>query len=657
MHGKPLHDILPAHSTLDATAAGEAWLRSHPDVRALHEDTQVYLPEPRDESRVTLQFPGEAPITVRATPGERARAASARQGQSSAPAGHGRPRRLATRGLPPSQLLWNLDRIDMRDLPLDNSYEYTQTGADVDVYVVDTGIRVTHEQFEDRAVLGFNGIADGRNTDCDGHGSHVAGTIGGKDTGIASQASLIGVRVFPCAGQGGASTRVLLEALQWVSTTAAARKPRRGVVNLSLGAGRNTPLNSAVNALNAQGLAVVVAAGNENQDAANVSPASASDVMAVGATDIEDQKASFSNFGSTVDIQAPGVDILSAWWTTDTAYNVISGTSMASPLVAGLAARVLAKFPAATPAQVRAALVCAGSTGKITGLPNDGTPNIFSYLPAAGATEPGTDGQCAGNRAPDSLCPNNCTGRGTCQADGTCKCQCGFVGAACENAIPVQQLTGQAGAVRGQTEGKPSLLGTTGGEQYYQLEVPPGATRLSLTTCDTATDHDTVVWALNRCFDKAITRDQLIAVNDDGEAGTCKLQLTPRADRYTPATFPEPSLIDLPNPAPGTYYIMVEGFDDQNVGTYGLRWSITGGAAPSASPLPKSAISFTPLPPDLGKQPAGPGEDPSGDWRVSPSPVPQNAGASDGSASAGAAVPAALLVAAAAALAAGGLPR
>ncbi|MFI6227999.1 S8 family peptidase [Micromonospora echinospora] len=248
---------------------------------------------------------------------------------------------------------WGLDRIDQHPLPLNNSYSYTSTGSGVVAYIIDTGIRTTHTDFGGRAVHGYDAV-DGAlpADDCNGHGTHVAGTVGGTSYGVAKNVRLVAVRVLNCAGSG--TLAGVISGINWVTSNHVSGP---AVANMSLGSALNTSVNAAVTNSIADGVTYVVAAGNSNADACNFSPASTPNAITVGATDSNDIRASYSNWGNCVDIYAPGTGITSAWITSTTATNTISGTSMASPHVAGAAARVLQVNPAWTPIQVRNYLV------------------------------------------------------------------------------------------------------------------------------------------------------------------------------------------------------------------------------------------------------------------------------------------------------------
>ncbi|MBQ1050408.1 S8 family peptidase [Micromonospora sp. C51] len=285
---------------------------------------------------------------------------------------------------PPS---WGLDRIDQRNLPLNSSYTYPNTATNVTSYVIDTGIRTTHSDFGGRATWGTNTV-DSNNTDCNGHGTHVAGTVGGSAYGVAKATRLVAVKVLNCSGSG--TNAGVIAGIDWV--TANAVKP--AVANMSLGGGANTSVDNAViNSINS-GVTYAVAAGNGNalgqrQNACNYSPARAAPAITVGATQSNDAAASFSNYGTCVDILAPGVSITSAWHTSNTATNTISGTSMASPHVAGVAALVLSANPSWSPQQVRDYLV-SNSTPNVISNVGSGTPNQLLYV-VNGSTPPPTN--------------------------------------------------------------------------------------------------------------------------------------------------------------------------------------------------------------------------------------------------------------------------
>ncbi|AZM50004.1 serine protease [Streptomyces sp. WAC 06738] len=273
---------------------------------------------------------------------------------------------------------WGLDRIDQRDLPLSTTYTYNTTAANVTAYIIDTGIRTTHSEFGGRASVGTDTVGGGQNgQDCNGHGTHVAGTVGGKTYGVAKQAKLVAVRVLNCSGSG--TTAGVVAGIDWV--TANATSP--SVANMSLGGGASTTLDNAVKRSVAAGVTYAIAAGNGDifgtpQNACNYSPARVPEAITVGATDSADRRASWSNFGTCLDLFAPGVSITSGWYTSDTATNTISGTSMATPHTAGVAALYLQGNPSASPAQVSQAIVNGTTPNKVQD-PRTGSPNRLLY--------------------------------------------------------------------------------------------------------------------------------------------------------------------------------------------------------------------------------------------------------------------------------------
>ncbi|MEY2939345.1 MAG: hypothetical protein RIS58_332, partial [Actinomycetota bacterium] len=274
---------------------------------------------------------------------------------------------------------WGLDRIDQRLVPLNSRYSYNETGSGVTAYVIDTGIRGDHVDFGGRVTSGYTAIRDSYGTtDCHGHGTHVAGTIGGATWGVAKGVSLVAIRVLSCSGSG--ATSGVIAGIDWAVANHAAGTP--AVANLSLGGSRNTAMNAAIARGVADGITMVVAAGNSNADACRYSPASEPTAITVGATGSTDIRASFSNYGTCVDLFAPGVSIVSAWRTSSTAIRSLSGTSMASPHVAGIAALHLQSDPDATPAELTTRIRNA-ATPDIVGNRGTGSPNLMAFTGGA----------------------------------------------------------------------------------------------------------------------------------------------------------------------------------------------------------------------------------------------------------------------------------
>lgn len=289
---------------------------------------------------------------------------------------------------------YNLDRIDQRRRPLSGTYEYAATGSGVTAYIIDTGIRSTHREFGNRVVAGVNTVDQAPSTqDCNGHGTHVAGTVGGATYGVAKAVTLVAVRVFGCSDSTPVSE--IVEGINWVVQHHQLGQP--AVANLSIGGAASAALDAAVRTLIADGVTVAVSAGNTGADACANSPARVAEALTVGATDANDNRASFSSTGSCVDLHAPGVGIVSAGTSSDTAAATSNGTSMAAPHVTGAAALYLQSNPSASPAAVHSAVLTNSTKGVIGGIPAScnileqllggcvayGTPNRLLYTGTA----------------------------------------------------------------------------------------------------------------------------------------------------------------------------------------------------------------------------------------------------------------------------------
>ena len=279
---------------------------------------------------------------------------------------------------------WGIDRLDQRARTLDNRYVVPLDGTGVTAYVIDTGVLSSHDEFGGRVLSGLNEVGDGAGTeDCNGHGTHVAGTIAGTHYGVAPMTRVVPVRVLGCTGDGSVSD--VIAGINWMVSNHVAGTP--AVANMSMGTPSSTALNRAVDSAAEDGITMAVAAGNSNTDACTMSPASAATAISVGASDDQDARAPFSDYGPCVTVFAPGVDIESAWSSDPKATEVLSGTSMAAPHAAGVAALLLSGTPSATPAQVRQGIIDAATPGVVSDA-GGGSPNLLLFAAASSVPMP-----------------------------------------------------------------------------------------------------------------------------------------------------------------------------------------------------------------------------------------------------------------------------
>eukprot|EP01138_Halocafeteria_seosinensis_P003090 gb/GECG01003158.1/.p1 GENE.gb/GECG01003158.1/~~gb/GECG01003158.1/.p1 ORF type:complete len:684 (+),score=79.07 gb/GECG01003158.1/:1-2052(+) len=408
-----------------------------------------------------------------------------------------------------STSFWHLDRIDQQEnAELDGSYSFTYTGKGITVYVVDSGIRPTHDEFDEERVLLKDFVGDGYN-DCNGHGTHVAGTVGGRVAGVAKEVNLVAVRIFGCEGE--ASTTTLVTALEWAWEDFLDSGASTAVINLSLSASATPILDDVIEALNKTGLVVVSAAGNSDADACLFSPARSSSSITVGATVEGDARANFSNTGSCVDIFAPGDKIWSAWPTSDSAGAKLSGTSMAAPIVSGLVARYLEKRSDSMPDEVASSLLCGATVGVVSNLPRDNelTPNLLAYGDPKSIERIGIDESCPAGK--DAVCAGTgataCSSAGNCLNSGRCICDCGHLGQACQFAADIEELGSLDESplqVKSSTQSSPPLFVGSAGSKVFALDARGDDETISISTCSSTTNFPTWIGLVDGCFNNLL---------------------------------------------------------------------------------------------------------------------------------------------------------
>lgn len=556
--GQRLHLVAPGHSVVQLSEQEIAMLHRAGHITAVLEDTVVPLPE------VVPQFP-------------------AGLGDPAQPAAQ---RHLSTRTL--MQYVTNLDRLDQRTDSLDGQFTADTDGTGVDVYVIDSGVRASHTQFSPGQVIAaYNAFPAEEHRDCVGHGTHVASVVAGKDVGGAPGVTIMDYRAYSCdQAAHPTTTTVLITALNAMAVNITARAPRRAVVSMSLASMFDSLFNAAVERLVTNyNAVVVVAAGNNAISVAGVSPASSPLVITVGATTAGDQWAPFSNFGPEVDVAAVGVNVVGAWNSSDTDIAAASGTSMACPLVSSVAARMLQANASLTPAAALAGIVCAATSGKITNLPEDGTPNLLAYAAPAGVPYP-APGQCDSGAPPFSHCRTGCSGHGTCRADQTCACDCGHWGGTCQVPLPITAATLGAGSVLALNNQSRSFFGNASGDILVRFDVPAGTLALDVTTCSARTDVDSQIFLLDTCLTMQTDLASATHVSLAGTNGAC-----PASDS---AGLPSAPAIHLPMPSPGTYYAVIEGAGTA-AGAIDVVWDIVQPTpSPSVSPWVCIAASCSP---------------------------------------------------------------
>ncbi len=434
-----------------------------------------------------------------------------------------------------SPATWGLDRIDQRARPLDNSYTYAGNGAGVKAYVIDTGIRPTHSDLAGRVVAGVDevgGVSPATN-DCHGHGTHVAGTIGGTTYGVAKGVTLVAVRVLNCQGSG--SYAGVIAGIDWVTADHPAGTP--AVANMSLGGGYSASVNDAVERAVSDGVAFAVAAGNSSADACLSSPSSAPSALTVGATDSVDASASFSNYGSCLDLFAPGVGITSDWNTSDSATNTISGTSMATPHVAGVAALTFATAPSATAGQITQAIKNNATPGAVSN-PGSGSPNLLLYSGTAPVPPPPPP------PPPPAPPPND-----------------NFANAVTLNGTTSSVNGTNVGATK--EAGEPNHAGNVGGKSVWYKFTAPGSGTASLDTFGSG--FDTLLGVYTGSSVSALTER---ASNDD---------------LSYPLILESAVIMNVTSGV--TYYVAVDGYNSAS-GPVTLSWDFSALSQPPPPPPP-----------------------------------------------------------------------
>lgn len=449
---------------------------------------------------------------------------------------------------------WGLDRIDQASPVLDGLYHYDNTGEGVDVFVMDTGIFAQHADLLGKVFpdLGRNfvpGLPVFSTGDCVGHGTHVSGTIAGTRSGVAKDVRLIPLRVFGC--YDNTETSVILDAMAFLTARAVADNAtpggRRKVVNMSFGSSRSTAMNSAVQALVAAGVTVVISAGNSYYDACGYSPASAAGGFTVGASDVLDVLADFSNFGPCVHVYAPGVNVLSSIIDSPTAYDFNSGTSMAAPHTTGTAALILQLLPELTPAEVKRAVICLSARDRLNPFYSSQSITVNRLLQAPLAPH---DASFLKACIPNVVCPFNCSNIGTCRLDELCSCPCGYASQFCNERLTIRSLPHVPSVtVTLSNEEEPNNFGDPSGDLYFRFDAN-GHEDIVVSTCNPGTTiYYTNLVVVRECF-----RGPYVLLSELGVVASSTFYNNPYPGSYFC------SLVTLRQLAHGTYYLFVEGY-------------------------------------------------------------------------------------------------